>query len=184
MPPEERPDQFTAHLAGALNTLASSLRDAGHNQDGVEVVREVVVLYRRLAEASPTHLPDLTMMLGNLSYALVDVGRGDEAVRAAEEALGIWEQLAAQSPDDYQRLGFTLSSFINALAASERREEAHDVASQTVTIWEDLEAQGRGGYLTASASSPNAPRLTQRSPMIIKCDSNKRNGPLLTIHVP
>ena len=115
-------------------TLDWRLANAGLHQEALAAAQESLVLYRRLAEASPAdHEPNLAMSLNNLGNRLAEAGYRQEALVPAQEAAALYRRLAKASPAAYEpNLAMSLNNLGNRLAAAGQPEEAL-VTSQEAT---------------------------------------------------
>ncbi len=135
-------DHGAAHipaLAAALNNHAIDLAEIDQDEQGLQVARETVELYRSLSESDAGYLRDLAMSSHNLSIDLGNAGLHEESVRRARDAAEIFDDLHDAQPLVYRHdLGAAFHNL--ALQCLEIDELAHGLkaAEQAVSIRRDL----------------------------------------------
>ena len=142
--------KLASHMLGHTTDLAARahihatldwrLANAGLHQAALAAAQESLVLYRRLAEASPAaHEPNLAMSLNNLGNRLAEAGYRQEALVPAQEAAALYRRLAKASPAAHEpNFAMSLSNLGNRLAEGGYRQEALVPAQEAAALYRRL----------------------------------------------
>jgi len=132
---EDGADDDLPELAAAVNNLSLRLAELGRLDEALDLMREAVSHYRRLASTDPSFLPDLAICLNNLSNRLAEVGQREEALAPVEEAAEHYRKLATADPESFlPDLALSLNNLSVRLAEVERPEEGLGPIQAAVAI--------------------------------------------------
>ncbi len=150
-------DVFERDHARSLSHLGLCLEHIGQLEEAMDVGREAVEIYRRLATAHPdAHQPDLAASLNNLSGSLTTARRLEEAMVMAREAVEIYRGLATAHPDAYEPdLAASLITFSASLSRAGQLTDALVADQQAVEIYRQLASANPDAYEPALAASLN-----------------------------
>ncbi|MFA7241876.1 MAG: tetratricopeptide repeat protein [Sulfuricellaceae bacterium] len=123
-----------------LHSHAIHLANAGERNAALATVREVVEIYRSLAQTHPAAFePGLARSLNNLAKFLSDVGERDAALASARETVEILRRLAQTNPVAFEPvLATSLNNLAKFLSDVGERDAALATARETVEILRHL----------------------------------------------
>src|SRR5439155_928515 len=134
-PGEDGAEHDLAELAAAVNNLSLRPAELGRLDEALDLMREAVSHYRRLASTDPSFLPDLAICLNNLSNRLVELGRWEQALAPIEEAVRHYRTLARASREAFlPDLSLSLGNLSGILAEVGRSQEAELVAREAAVL--------------------------------------------------
>jgi tetratricopeptide (TPR) repeat protein len=151
------PDKtHSIYLAAALGQFGSRLAALGQREEALTARKEVVDIWRMLAEDRPDTVSSLAGSLNNLGLSLSDIGRHEEALSATKEAADILRGLANERPDTF-RLDFALSlnNLANRLSDIGRLEESLAASKEAVETYRALTKDRAEAILSGLAISVN-----------------------------
>ncbi|WP_448595408.1 tetratricopeptide repeat protein [Thermoflexus hugenholtzii] len=125
-----------AERARALGMWGLALSALGRWEKALEVTREAVEIYRRLAAQHPeAFLPDLAGSLRSLGIRLSALGRREEALEVTQEAVEIRRRLVQQYPEAFlPDLAESLGAYGKALLGLGRAPEAREAFAEGLRI--------------------------------------------------
>jgi len=115
---------------------AEAYRRLGRVEDALDVTKEAVEVYRKLAREHPeAYLPYLAGSSNNLGNRLSELGRREEALEATKEAVEVYRKLVRKHPEAYlPYLATSLNNLGVMLSESGRREEALEAMKEAAEI--------------------------------------------------
>ncbi|RLC76578.1 MAG: hypothetical protein DRI61_13060, partial [Chloroflexi bacterium] len=136
---------------------AEAYRRLGRVEDALDVTKEAVEVYRKLAREHPeAYLPYLAGSSNNLGNVLSESGRREEALEATKEAVEVYRKLVRKHPEAYlPYLAMSLSNLGNRLSELGRREEALEATKEAVEVYRKLAREHPEAYLPYLATSLN-----------------------------
>jgi tetratricopeptide (TPR) repeat protein len=124
----------TRDLADSLHNFGVDLHHIGCHKDAVQVGKEAVRLYRKLAKKDPSVTTDLANLLHNLGIDLYAIGHHQDAVQADEEAVRLRRKLAKTDPLVTEDLANSLHNLGEDLRAIGHHQDAVQIDKEAVRL--------------------------------------------------
>jgi len=147
-------------LGRALNALAIAAGRAGEEWGAVAAARELVTVYRHVAELDPARSPSLADALNNLAATLGPAGDPAAASGPAEEAVALWRQAVAIDARHLPALARALTNLAGARSGSGDHARAVPAAQESVTVFRRLAGDRDPVALAGLAKSLTALGIT------------------------
>ncbi|MEV3906192.1 tetratricopeptide repeat protein [Streptomyces canus] len=141
-------------LAVSLSNYGSQLSELGRRKEALAATAEASAVWRRLAQASPLHEPDLARSLSHLGIRLTETGRLAEGLALAQEGVRIWRRLAAADPTAFTSdLAGALSNLGIRFSDTMRLDEALAATEESVRLLRPLAAHDPDAFESQFAGS-------------------------------